>query len=109
MIPKYAGCGPGGMNSSLTVNHRSRELKDEAGMNPQKTALLGMTLNSLNKSMQPLINNNRGSVTINSSRVSSTKKLSSDTKTLNLKHNDKNLRQARKDTTELYKAEREAS
>lgn len=48
-------------------------------------------------------------MTVNSSRVSSTKKLSSDAKTLNIKHNDKNLRQARKETSELYKAEREAS
>ena len=109
MVPKYSGCGPGGMNSSLMISHRNKEFKDDQAMKHHSSTLLGMTLSSMDKPMQPLLQNKKESMTVNSSRVSSTKKLSSDAKTLNIKHNDKNLRQARRETSELYKAEREAS
>jgi hypothetical protein len=49
LIPKYSGCGPGGMNSSLMINHKSKEYKEDVSMR--------QTVQSLDKVMKPLIMN----------------------------------------------------
>lgn len=37
LIPKYSGCGPGGMNSSLMISHKSKEFKEDLSIQQQSS------------------------------------------------------------------------
>jgi len=35
LIPKYSGCGPGGMNSSLMLSNKTKEFKEDLSIQQQ--------------------------------------------------------------------------